>query len=318
VLAVAGVLAYKFVLTGGGTSGPSAGPSGPASSGPGASGPGASGPGGSPSGGAAHSGILVEIADGTQRKYGLLDPNSGNYSKIASFQCNCASTGQIYLSPDFKRYAVTHQVNGHQDAGWIDTGGNFTDVTSHANPGAFGGAPQNFTAIGFDGGGNFYYQTSDNDFFKLPAGSTGNAEKVLHGIRSFAYLNYDGTVEIPIKACQQPHWAGPNKMVEASGTGYVGGTGTQINLEDAIKDTSTGCVKSANPVPLLPKTNTATVEGPVGNHDGTQVAFKYRQQSDASLYIVATDGSSQPKKVTVSNMPGGQLASMNLTFLNWL
>jgi hypothetical protein len=278
-----------------------------------------SGPSGQASSGVTSGILAVSGTPGDVFSYGLIDPNSGNYSSVASFdvsKCVCSGTGQIFASPDFKKFAFTKNVDGHEDAGWTDTSGNFTDVTPHANPGSFGGPPPNFIAIGFDGAGNFYYQSKDNDFFKLPAGSTNNAERILHGIRSWAFLDYDGTIEFPIKTCSQPIWAGPNKLLDVSGIGHPAGTGTQIYKADAVKDTSTGCFKGANAVPLLPTTNTTTVENAVSNRDGTQVAFKYDNQAGGTdLYIIATDGSSQPKKVTLSNI-SNKLATM--TLLNWL
>jgi hypothetical protein len=321
---------YHHIFGGGSTSNSSAhsssssDPASAPSNGP------ASAPSNGPSGQAASgvtSGILTLTGTpGNVFTYGFIDPNSGNYSKVASFnvsECVCSSGEQIFASPDFKRFAFTKNVGGHQDAGWIDTKGNFTDVTTHANPGAFGGRPTNFTAIGFDGTGNFYYeaiatQATDNDFFKLPAGSTSNPEKIQHGNLSSAYLNQDGSVEIPVKSCIQPIWAGPNKMLDVPAAGYPHGVGTQIDKVDAVKDTSTGCVKSANPVPLLPKTNTTVVENAVSNRNGTQVAFKYDSQNlKTDLYIVTADGSSQPKKVPVADtIDGTPLAAV--TLLNWL
>jgi hypothetical protein len=107
-------------------------------------------------------------------------------------------------------------------------------------------------------------------------------------------------------------------MLDVPAAGYPHGVGTQIDKVDAVKDTSTGCVKSANPVPLLPKTNTTVVENAVSNRDGTQVAFKYDSQNlKTDLYIVTADGSSQPKKVPVADtIDGTPLAAV--TLLNWL
>jgi hypothetical protein len=266
------------------------------------------------------SGILaVSGTPGSVFSYGFIDPNSGHYSSIAKFdvsKCVCSGDGQIYLSPDFKKFAFTKNVDGHQDAGWTDTSGNFTDATPHANPGTFGGRPQDFIAIGFDGAGNFYYQSKDNDYFKLSAGSTSNAEKILHDNRTFAYLSYDGTVEFPIKSCIQPIWAGPNKMLDVRGIGHTANSGPQIYKADAVADTSTGCFKPANPVPVLPSTNTATVENAVSNRDGTQVAFKLDNQAGGvDLYVSAAEGGSEPKKLTLSNI-NTPLAT--ITLLNWL
>jgi hypothetical protein len=333
----AGYPIYHRIFPDGGTSSSSAPAGGPSASAP-AGGPSASAPSGGPptsasSGGtsahvpsAVRSGILALIGPSNTSvvKYGFIDPDSGTYSEVASFntsECLCSGRGEIYVSPDFTKYAITKTVSGHQDAGWIGTNGQFTDVTTHENPGEFGGRPSNFSAIGFDGAGNFYYeaiaaQATDDEFFKLPAGSTSNPEKIQHGNLASWYLDQDGSIKISLKVCFQPVWAGPNKVLEVSGVGYTHGVGTQINKADAAPDTSTGCVKSANPVPLLPKTNTAVVDNAVSNRDGTQVAFKLQSQSGGQdLYTVAADGAGQPKKVPLSNSGGAPLAQVVL--LNW-
>jgi hypothetical protein len=324
-----------------GTADSGSGPGAPSGgSGPGApsSEPGAeaSGPGVPSNGTAAagpKSGILV-VTDGitdtsSRRTYGFLDPSSGKYSEVASFNTGKAHggdfiKGEVGVSPDFTKVAVTLQVKGQQQtsAGWIDTSGNFTSVTQEVSTGAFGGNPPRISSVGFDGTGNFFYLewgSTGMDVYKLAAGSTTNAQKISSGTLGslLGFLNYDGSMQLDCGVA--PNWLGPDNSVSANGS--------QINKQAITARTDKGCPTSAYgtmPTPLLPKENVATVTDAVGSHDGTKVAFKYygrdsggaSQQSNASLYTVAADGSGQPTKVNLTNITGEQLSKM--TFLRWV
>lgn len=287
-------------------------------------------PGGAKSG-IAKSGILVATGDTTGRTYGLIDPSSGNYSKVASFNYDSLKTGlggvsgsdigDVKLSPDFTKLAATETIDGQQSAGWIDTSGNFTRVTPKFETGAFGGNAPSYQSVGFDGAGNYYYiKITGGNFegYKLAAGSTSNAQKVASGagneVFSVGVLNYDGSMLLQCGI--RLNWLGPNYAVQASNT--------QIN-KVAIKGTDDkGCPQtdtSASPIPLLPKENTASVANVVGNHDGTKVVFKYlgaysHDIDNPSLYTVNADGSSQPTKISLPNLTGGQLSKM--TFIKWI
>jgi hypothetical protein len=209
-------------------------------------------------------------------------------------------------------------------AGWIDAAGNFTAVTPAVTPGAFGGIPPQFTAIGFDGAGNFYYKSdSRNDkyseVYKLAAGSTTNAQKITltppnAANQGGAFLNYDGTLQF---GCSSPvrSWLGPNAIVSEVGSM---GVSNQIVKWIVTGHEQGGCPITGKDANLLPSTNMASVANAVGNRDGTQVAFKYGNgdHNTSSLFIVATDGNSQPKKLTLSNITENQLAGM--TLLKWL
>jgi hypothetical protein len=315
-----------------GTASPGSGPEG---SGPGA-GPG-SGPGGSPDGGAKQapspnvvkSGILVETHPAYSDKtiYGFLDPSSGKYAEVASFNIakyagDSTIKGDVGVSPDFTKLAVVGRSDGKSDnsAGWIDTSGNYTSVSPKVDPGAFGGNPPTFKSVGFDGTGNFYYIKWDSkgmEAYKLAAGSTTNAQKISSELPNLGgALDYDGSMHL---GCSAVNWLGPNSSVTANGT--------QITTQAITGRNQQGCPDSAYgtmPKSLLPKDNTATVTNAVGNHDGTKIAFKYygrdsggtSQQDNANLYIVAADGSGQPTKVNLSGLSGEDLHKM--TFLKWI
>jgi hypothetical protein len=289
----------------------------------------------SPSSHSPRSGILTLTNAGAKRTYGFIDPSSGQYSEVASFNIPNDSQGTpfaaIAASPDFTKYSFTRVVNGEPTAGWLDSAGNFAAVSPAVAPGAFGGIPPNFTAIGFDGSGNFYYKSeSRNDMYaqvyKLAAGSTTNAEKITltppNAVdEAGVFLNYDGTMQFGC-ASTVTSWLGPNAIVSAVGSE---GVSNQILKWDVTGHERSGCpTNGKDATNLLPSTNTVNVRDAVGNRDGTQVAFKYSnfhgpdaaQHNDESLYIVAADGNSQPTIVHLSNITEKQLTVM--TLLKWL
>lgn len=285
---------------------------GAAGSGPAPQAPGAPG---APSPGGVKSGILTMTNDISKgRTYGFIDPSSGKYSEVASFS-DPWTPGEdirmdIAVSPDFTKLAV-NGVDSQPGIGWIDTSGKFTNVTPKVDTGPFGGSPPDFGAIGFDGAGNFfYYKTSSTgiEAYKLAPGSTTNAQKV-GALESYlsGSLNYDGSMQL---GCSGVHWLGPNNVALAP-------LGTQIAKAPSTRDED-GCPTPGNDqTDLLPKTNNVKVGEPVGNHDGTKIAFKYfGGQSGASLYIVAADGNSQPTKVNLPSLTGDQLSAMS--FLRWI
>jgi hypothetical protein len=71
---------------------------------------------------------------------------------------------------------------------------------------------------------------------------------------------------------------------------------------------------------ILPTTNTAQVHDPVANSDGTKVAFFYDdpdrvKHNYPTVYIVGTDGKSQPTLVNLSESDAKKLTGA--TFLRW-
>jgi hypothetical protein len=276
-------------------------------------------PGGSPAiPSSVTSGILTQIFDTGKLTYGFIDPKSGAYSKIGSFSCesSCDRGGDWSsadkTSPDLTKLAFSKDVQGHKEVGWIDTSGHFTDVTPTADAGAFGGKPPSYTVVGFDRAGNFYYtkgqQGAHPDLYKLPAGSTSNAQKMENGEFGTPIVNYDGTLDFVSGECHHVSWlGGPTKIVEAKGNQIVKG--------DAVKS-QTGCYSLRNPVPLLPATYAAAVSDPVANRDGTQVAFKSSDGQTAALCVVTADGASQPTKVNVPTHISENLASLT-DLLQW-
>ncbi len=208
----------------------------------------------------------------------------------------------------------------------MNSSGQFTAVTqSTPAPGAFGGNPPNYTGIGFDRAGNYYYKELSQgalhtDVYKVPAGSTSNAQKLTlsppdaadHGA---PVLNSDGSL---LFGCQNMtgNWLDANTIVAAIAPG------TQIAKIAVAGHDQGGCpiTPAANEVPLLPTTNTAMVHDPVANSDGTRVAFFYDdpdrvRHNFLSVYVVATDGKGQPTLVNLSESDAKKLTGG--TLLRW-
>ncbi len=277
------------------------------------------------------SGILaVDTSRNNQRTYGFIDPTSGQYSQAAQFNIPSSSQGipdiNIAASPDLTKFAISELVNGEEVAGWIDTQGNFTNVTPPVASGAFGGNPPSYIAVGFDGKGNFYYREQSQaslhpQMFELAAGSTTNPQEITSTAAQEGtldvYLNYDGSLQF---GCNTHYsWIGPTTEV------FVAGGATQIVKRQYTDTDSAGCPGHAQDTNLLPAANTAQLADAVGKPDGTMVAFKYDDRdipnattyvNGDDLYTVAADGSAQPTKVNLTNLTPGQLAFQ--TLLRWV
>jgi Tfp pilus assembly major pilin PilA len=284
--------------------------------------------------------VIVNNVNTTgKRTYGIIDPNSGTYSDVATFnpdQITGHGNGTIMppqtlaASPDLTKLAVTTSGRGKSDIGWIDTSGNFTGIT--AEPTA--SSSEGMISIGFDGAGNFYYWTGkvlshDAEIFEVPAGSTTNSRKIkseagsedYHG----AWIDYDGSMHFGCDPQTQPNavvtWFGPDSMLKRYSSG--------INKAEVTGRDQKGCLKLGQEIPLW--SSGFDISGAVASHDGTKVAFRGRKvisttvnpgsypsvtYSDAGIYIAAADGSGQPTKLNVSNLTSQQLAAMIL--LKWM
>ncbi|MBB5166482.1 hypothetical protein HNP02_006468 [Mycobacterium sp. AZCC_0083] len=276
------------------------------------------------------SGILAVSSIGNKRIYSFIDPNSGQYSEAVTFTIPTTGSVQsssfqaLAASPDLTKLAVAETVDGESAAGWIDSSGQFTSVTTAAAEGPFGGSPPSYSAIGFDGAGNYYYSQNSQgamytEAYEVLAGSTGNAQKLTltppgaaaHG----AALNSDGSV---LFGCQNMagNWLDANTLVMTIAPG------TQIAKIALAGREKGGCpiTPASNQVTLLPTTNTATVHDPVANSDGTKVAFFYDdpdrvKHNFPAVYTVGTDGNSQPTVVNLSESDAKKL--VGATFLRW-
>jgi hypothetical protein len=230
----------------------------------------------------------------------------------------------LAASPDLTKFAVTSMVNGQTMAGWIDSGGQFTAVTTAAAGDAFGGVPPSYTAIGFDRAGNFYYKKNSQgarytEVYEVSAGSTGNPQQVTMtppgAVDRGAALNSDGSL---VFGCENMtgNWFDANTMVMAIAPG------TQIAKVAVASRGKGGCpvTPANNEVTLLPAANSAMVHDPVANSDGTKVAFFYDdpdrvKHNFPTVYTVAADGKSQPTVVNLSESDAKKLTGA--TLLKW-
>lgn len=294
----------------------------------------------SPSGGApqaspggAKSGILALTSVGNKRTYSFIDPNSGKYSQAVTFIIPTTGSVQpstypaLAASPDLTKFAVSSMVNGQLMAGWIDSNGQFTAVTTAAAGGAFSGNPPSYSAIGFDAAGNYYYNKNSQgamytEVYKVPAGSTSNGQQLTLNPPNAAdqggvALNADGSL---LFGCSNMDGSWLNADTRVT----VIAPGTQIaKIPVAPATAATGrCpyLPATNEVPLLPATNTAQVHDPVPNPDGTKVAFLYDDpdrvhHNYVTIYTVGTGGSSQPTLVNLSESDAKNLGAPAL--LRW-
>jgi hypothetical protein len=277
------------------------------------------------------SGIMAQSwVGGNKWIYGFIDPNSGQYSEAVTFTVPANATAQgipvraLAASPDLTKFAVTSMVNSQSMAGWIDSGGQFTAVTTAVDGGAFGGIPPSYTAIGFDGAGKFYYKKNSQaarytEVYEVSAGSTSNPQQVTTtppgAVDRGAALNSDGSL---LFGCENMtgNWLDANTMVMAIAPG------TQVAKVAVAGREKSGCpiTPATNEVPLLPASNSATVHNPVANSDGTKLAFFYDdpdrvKHNFPTVYIVGTDGKSQPTVVNLSESDAKKLTGA--TLLKW-
>lgn len=233
---------------------------------------------------------------------GLIDPASGQYSQVGSFNLNydMSQIDPMKFSADFLRYATNRQVGSSDHIGWADQNRGFTDINKgESTPSEFGGDPPVYDEIGFDGSGNFFYDRRDAAsanpaYFKLPAGHSNATEAVPSDITAdYGRFTRNGNGELVSlnSTCSPPNgWLSSNTYVSD------GGGGVNIFKEDVTNDNSSNACTHIISTPLLPTTNTSSVRYPRPSPDGTKVAFV---RNGTELWLVDTSGSGTPTKVEV-------------------
>jgi hypothetical protein len=279
-------------------------------------------------------GILMVNVD--QWTFGVVDPDSGVYSEVTKFNVSNPETSHtpdtvlvpnVAASPDLTKLAVSNS----GAAGWIDTSGKFTNATPMAD---YSG-PTIFS-IGFDSAGNFYYgkevgrTSSVNgeilDIYKVPAGSTSDAQKVQSAVTlqdmKAAWLDYDGSIHFGCEPRQSVptvplSWLGSNAITVLYATG--------VNKAPVSGRDEKGCLVLGKETPLTPDDTFGEFGDAVAKRDGSKIAFsasmsapfldglgnKPPAQPLGSSGIFITDGSSQPTKLNTPNLPTG------FHFLKW-
>jgi hypothetical protein len=320
-----------------GTAGPGSG-SASSDSGPGApsggSAPGA--PSSDPGAATPKSGILVMSYDEKGSHFGYIDPSTGKYTHVSSFIGKVSGDDVVELSPDLTKFATSKEpINGSalapaQQVGWIDTSGKFTAVSPAPPPAADfqQSQPPTYSAPAFDGAGNFYYWSSQqgtqgitNRLYKLPAGSTSNAQEVTPTPKfgPFTLRNFDGTLRwgcnpIPGK------WLGPDSRmlvtpVSDSSSGLS--TGKYAIVKAPLTTTADGC-------PWVEQLNHQTqttifdlgvqfgVDQPVANPDGTKIVF-FNSSTPGGLYVLTIGGDNKPNRIATK----AELNLPNMKLIRW-
>ncbi|MBY4128042.1 hypothetical protein HQO83_06535 [Rhodococcus fascians] len=259
---------------------------------------------------------------------GTIDPVTGKYAGGRVFDVgdfavasNAPTTDdQSYfrrlVSPDYKYAYAQRLVDGDAHVGWVDTRGNFTDVTAAVSgPRTDLSGPPNVNGHGFDRLGNFYYSSSDGRnvvVYRLPPGSTTGAVEV-HGAEGFLvnpHITPDGTLNFNILGCF------PRGTVGFLTDGYVWSDGEQIlrrsGVPPAASQSIYGC--AVGDTELLPPRNTSKVFTPVANQAEDRIAFILEDQSgQRSIYSVsAVDGSAEAE----TNL--GELSTAYFSLVDWI
>jgi hypothetical protein len=280
------------------------------------------------------SGILVESGDGWDNAiFGYVDPTTGKYTQISAFKVAMPEFDDnvLELSPDLTKFAVKKTDNSATSAtqrvGWIDTSGNFTDVTPAAPPSTDfpQSAPPTYDAPVFDGAGNFYYFSREDGtehLYKLPPGSTSNPQEVTPTPK-FQHLplrNLDGSLHFGCPSIPGK-WLGTGSRVTVTpdiglSTSPSSSSGERFVIAKfPVTQDSEGCpaVEQANQnATKMVDLGIQTVDQPVPNADGTKLAF-FSGNSPGGLYVVGTDDNSKPTKIAAKS----DLNLPNLKVIRW-
>jgi hypothetical protein len=287
------------------------------------------------------SGILVRSTGGSSLNFGYIDPSTGKYTVVSSFNAsapaNSGDPDSLALSPDLTKYGTSKvdtsapgcPGNCPSRLGWIDTSGKFTAV-SPAPPPATDfqqSLPPTYSSPVFDGAGNFYYwshQGQTDHLYKLPPGSTSNAQEVTPTPKPGmgAYRNFDGTIKF---GCQNlaGMWLGPDSRMAVSTTiGLPGSPTNPASSGEAIvkyplTQDMDGCPwidqsNNQNAVKIF-DLGMQVVDQPVASPDGKKIAF-FNNNTPGGLYVLDIGGNSQPTRIAAKS----DLSSLgNLKVIRW-
>lgn len=244
-------------------------------------------------------GIVVQSKlKGLKPELGVIDPVTGEYGELATFDLPSDTSGVaegfprnvVETAPDLERVAITTRAG----AGWVDRLGAFTNVNVEAAPGPFGGAAATYSAIGFNGRGDFFYERSAPDtgreVYRLPFGQTGPGTKEPTTDLLDAWITRDGNGELVVASVTcligPGNWFSPTEYVFVDG---------QTQLVRTIA--AAPACSSDGGTALLPQANTSQVSNPVVSPDGASVAF--RRNAD-EIWVTSAAGGGEPRQLAVT------------------
>ncbi|MFD6101166.1 hypothetical protein ACFWFQ_00735 [Nocardia salmonicida] len=249
---------------------------------------------------------------------GVINPSTGVYRDVRRFTVGTGTTvialgsdavwasnvverGEKMwpLSPDGNRLAAMRSIGNQPHAGWIDTEGRFTDMTSGQTMGAFEGYVS-FEAIGFDAAGRYYYLKNLGSAKKLEAyvvDTAGGASRLLGSLNPTAVI---ARLTINRQSGAVTNQDSPDcSFYSRLGTGILKAEQTQITYVASGSCHDTG-------IRILPGANTNPIMNPVGNTAANAVAFKLRNEGGGpvygaiDLYTVPLTGNATPQLVRIT------------------
>jgi hypothetical protein len=268
--------------------------------------------------------------------FGYIDPSTGKYTHVSTFDLKePGDPDAVEISPDLTRYATIKadtSAGGSPSsaparAGWIDTSGKFTAVSPAAPPATDfqqNEAPTYGSPV-FDGAGNFYYwsqQGTTRHLYKLPAGSTSNAQEVTPTPTwgNFPLRNFDGTLRWGCNPLPGM-WLGPDSRMLAlpmSDPSSGASTGKYAVVKVPLTTTAEGCpsvdqLNHQNQTKIFDLGIQSGVDQPVANPDDTKIAF-FNSGTPGGLYVVGIGGDSKPNRIATKsdlNLPNMKLVRWN-------
>jgi hypothetical protein len=287
-----------------------------------------------------YSGIVVISMNTKNTELFLVDPETGSFETIASFQpkdptvvidgtiINANGSYPLVLrrlfSPGYEYVTANRKSgDGTMQVGWIDRGGYFTDVsalmpaTSDFSSSVFDGTPM------FGEDGTFYFRSTTGNRTRLMKTTIDDPSNITEVTRLDGgyYVQPDGTIE-------------PREILSANYFENSSGTHGAFFVEDWIDDTtyiygddddsmiySNEAVRvsgreTVSPFEpdgkeLIPETD-RSVWSPVASPDGEQIAFLSSESATevTDIFLVSSNGGA-PEKLTNGNL------SSDLYLLDW-
>ncbi|MGW4356305.1 hypothetical protein ACWELJ_29885 [Nocardia sp. NPDC004582] len=246
-------------------------------------------------------------------EYGVLDVATGSYLPFRKFSTTTAAQISGYrddVSPDWKLLGATMAVGRDTHAGWIDTSGNFTDVTAQilrsAPPRSDFAKPLIQAVAGFDSAGAFYFEDEtgkDDDtgstIYRVQVANPSSAVEFAHIERGALWyhryywnLNHDLTpfsanpdVCPSVREVNDFVWLDPDRFITAA---YGGGELLIWNIHTTMCPWDTGGRQYEST--LLSNMTSYAISDPRINPAKDTIMFFSDTQNFAGMYTVPLAG----------------------------